>query len=90
MVNGETTDLLKWVINLGAFGLVSWLVRHTFTHFHLEIHPSVLHINNSAECVMDGSGRVWYNTANPDRLGLAAPVARLIEEFSQIAIGEDE
>ena len=30
MVNGETTELLKWVINLGAFGLVSWLVRHTF------------------------------------------------------------
>ena len=32
MVTGDPSDLVKWVINLGAFGLVSWLVRHTFRH----------------------------------------------------------
>lgn len=62
--------------------------RHTFTHFHLDIHPLVLQVKNYKECVMDGSRRVWYNTANPDRLGLAAPVARLIDEFSRITTGD--
>jgi A/G-specific adenine glycosylase len=49
-----------------------------------------LEVKNSAECVMDESGRVWYNTAKPDRRGLAAPVARLIDEFNAIPTGEDE
>lgn len=64
--------------------------RHTFTHFHLDIHPLVVQVKNSRECVMDGSERVWYNTAKPDRRGLAAPVARLIDEFSAIPKGDDE
>ena len=64
--------------------------RHTFTHFHLDIHPMAMRVKNSVECVMDGSGRVWYNTAKPDRRGLAAPVARLIDEFSALSKGDNE
>ncbi len=64
--------------------------RHTFTHFNLDIHPLELEIENSAESVMDGIGRVWYNTAKPDRLGLAAPVARLIDEFRALPKGDCE
>ncbi len=64
--------------------------RHTFTHFHLDIHPLVLQVNNNADCVMDGNERVWYNTAKPDSRGLAAPVARLIEEFSVLPLGDEE
>ena len=64
--------------------------RHTFTHFHLDIQPLALRVKNSAQCVMDGGGRVWYNTANPDRLGLAAPVVRLIDEFSRTVRGDNE
>ena len=61
--------------------------RHSFTHFHLDIHPLVLRVNSGAESVMDGNGRVWYNTAKPDQRGLAAPVARLIDEFGRITTG---
>ncbi|MCB1752548.1 MAG: A/G-specific adenine glycosylase [Gammaproteobacteria bacterium] len=64
--------------------------RHSFTHFHLDIHPLVLQVEASGECVMDECGRVWYNTAKPDRRGLAAPVARLIAEFRALTIGENE
>ena len=64
--------------------------RHTFTHFHLDIHPLALRVENNAECVMDRPGLVWYNTAKPDRRGLAAPVSRLIEEFSRVSTGDDE
>ena len=33
MVNGQQAEAwLSVVVNLGAFGLMAWLVRHTFTH----------------------------------------------------------
>ena len=62
--------------------------RHTFSHFHLDITPLVIRLNNSANCVMDRDPIVWYNTANPDARGLAAPVTRLIDELKQRFEGE--
>jgi len=62
--------------------------RHTFTHFQLDIHPLALRVEACASSVMDGSGRVWYNSAKHDRLGLAAPVSRLIDEFSRKTRGD--
>ncbi|MET0013541.1 MAG: A/G-specific adenine glycosylase [Sedimenticola sp.] len=64
--------------------------RHTFSHFHLDITPVLLRWNNSANCVMDGGRRVWYNTTNPDARGLAAPVSRLIDEFNEYLKGEGD
>ncbi|WP_428622527.1 A/G-specific adenine glycosylase [Sedimenticola sp.] len=57
--------------------------RHSFSHFHLLITPLAVKIASPQEWVMDGSSRVWYNTDTPDRLGLAAPVSRLIKELKQ-------
>lgn len=66
-----------------------WPVRrHTFSHFHLDITPLVIQLNNSVNCVMDRDLIVWYNTANPDARGLAAPVTRLIDELKQRFEGE--
>jgi len=54
-------------------------LRHTFSHFHLDIR--VLHAR--AVCadlgVMEADGRVWYNTRRPDARGLSAPVKRLLD-----------
>lgn len=57
--------------------------RHSFSHFHLLITPLEVEVSDRPEWVMDGGGRVWYNTNEPDQRGLAAPVARLIEELQQ-------
>lgn len=62
--------------------------RHTFTHFQLDIHPLTLEVEEWTDSIMDGSGRVWYNSAEHDRLGLAAPVARLLDEFKKKTRGE--
>ena len=73
---------------LAKAGLVGKLVRtwpsrrHSFTHLHLEITPVEFRVENNADCVMDDD-RVWYNTVQPDARGLAAPVARLIDELKQ-------
>ncbi len=52
------------------------LVRHVFTHFDLDIAPWVLALP-AASAVEAGMG-VWYNPRGSRKLGLPAPVAKLI------------
>jgi len=57
--------------------------RHRFTHFHLDITPLLLQVDQNAgpvPGVMDVSARVWYNSATGPVLGLPAPVSRLLQE----------
>ena len=53
-------------------------VRHTFSHFHLDITPCCLQVQNPDVSVMEAPGGVWYNTSQSKGLGLAAPVQRLL------------
>jgi len=58
-------------------------LRHTFSHFHLNIIPVHISgdlINNS---IMDSNNMVWYNTRQPDALGLAAPVKKLLDSYTK-------
>jgi A/G-specific adenine glycosylase len=63
--------------------------RHSFSHFHFEITPLVIQVNNPSNRVMDTGGRVWYKLADPDVRGLAAPVSRILDELRQFSIGEN-
>jgi len=56
-------------------------LRHTFSHFHLDIHPVLLRISGAGRAVMDDAESVWYNPAKPKNLGLAAPVQRLLNQL---------
>jgi A/G-specific adenine glycosylase len=53
-------------------------LRHTFSHFHLDITPVELTFESAAALVMEDSGRLWYNPRQPEPVGVAAPVARLL------------
>ncbi|VAW59313.1 A/G-specific adenine glycosylase [hydrothermal vent metagenome] len=61
------------------------VVRHTFSHFHLDITPCVIDVNNPEQSVMEVNRRVWYKASMSDRdvpaLGLAAPVSSLLERL---------
>ncbi len=62
----------------------SWQpMEHSFTHFDLDIHPTLLRVTPSAGRVLDGDGRLWYNVAEPARIGLPAPVSRLISRLNE-------
>ena len=59
----------------------SWpVVEHAFTHYDLELVPWVLPVPmGAARILQDGASRgVWYNGAPEARLGLPAPVERLV------------
>lgn len=56
--------------------------RHTFSHFHLDIEPLEILLKQSGCGVLEGEQRLWYNPRQPEAVGLAAPVARLLEEIA--------
>ena len=58
------------------------VLRHTFSHFQLEITPIVAELGkNRADSVLEHPQRVWYNCASPDARGLAAPIRTLLERL---------
>ena len=55
--------------------------RHTFSHFHLDIHPLVCQARSHAADQVNDRQTKWYDLENPVELGLAAPVAKLVNEL---------
>lgn len=58
-------------------------VRHTFSHFHLDITPVYASVMNEIPTVMEQAESVWYNTRKPDARGFAAPVKKLLESHNE-------
>ncbi len=57
-------------------------IRHTFSHFHLDITPMLITLEVPRNTVMEKGRWHWYDLANPGQLGLAAPVKRLLDALS--------
>ena len=47
-------------------------LRHSFSHFHLDIHPTYARVLREDLGVMEAGGRVWYNSGQPDARGGAS------------------
>lgn len=52
--------------------------RHSFSHFHLQIQPLRIVVNQLSDKLMETGERVWYNSASNEQRGLATPVRRLL------------
>lgn len=57
------------------------VMRHTFSHYHLDIFPRRARWNNPAASVMDDEHPLWYKHENAASVGLPAPVSRLIDMY---------
>lgn len=53
-------------------------LRHTFSHFHLDITPVKIRLHDDALNVMETGPTRWYNPDAPASIGLAAPVKKLL------------
>ena len=59
------------------------LLRHTFSHYHLDIQPVWLEVaENPVDAVLEPDSRVWYKAPSPDKRGLAAPVKWLLDQLA--------
>ncbi|OOZ38732.1 A/G-specific adenine glycosylase [Solemya pervernicosa gill symbiont] len=59
------------------------VLRHTFSHFHLEITPLLIHTRSCSGGLMEAAQALWYNSRQPNRRGLAAPVTSLLKRLQQ-------
>ncbi|WP_406708270.1 A/G-specific adenine glycosylase [Vibrio gangliei] len=55
--------------------------RHTFSHYHLDITPILVKLNQQPSLVMEGQQGLWYNLSQPKEVGLAAPVKQLLHSL---------
>jgi A/G-specific adenine glycosylase len=62
--------------------------KHTFSHFHLNITPLLMHVTDVRPTVMENTNTLWYNTCQPQDLGFAAPVRSLLDQFTNVSPGE--
>jgi A/G-specific adenine glycosylase len=59
------------------------VLRHTFSHFHLDITPVQAEVRAHSSQVMEGGQRLWYKPGGNDERGLAAPIEKLIRQFGR-------
>ncbi len=56
-------------------------LRHTFSHYHLDITPVVIPLDRSHISIMENDRWHWYDLQSPAELGLAAPVKKLLSKL---------
>lgn len=67
--------------------------RHTFSHFHLDIHPHVLQLSDKMSVINKGvqdSVSKYFPLQHELEVGIAAPVKRILEELSQLSFNASE
>lgn len=78
-------DASSWceeTLNASPVDVEQWsTVRHSFTHYDLDIEPTAVRVEKLSRTVADGDDRIWYEFDSPLQVGIAAPVAELIEKL---------
>jgi len=58
--------------------------RHTFSHFHLDIQPVVLHLSQQPATQVMENEQLWFDLKQPANVGLAAPTKKLLTKLDKI------
>jgi A/G-specific adenine glycosylase len=81
-------DLARWCeeqVGVSPLEIDRWeTVRHSFTHFDLDIEPIAVRVIAASRKVKDGDDGVWYDLDSPQKLGIAAPVSGLIQKLKEL------
>lgn len=82
-LDGRSVDAwCEEVLDSAATRMQPWeTLRHSFSHFDLDIQPIVVHLDARAANVADASARIWYKLEDEPPGGLAAPVKKLINQL---------
>jgi len=58
-------------------------LRHTFSHYHLDIEAWCLDTTQKPNKIMEGRQVAWYNHNEPLAIGLPAPINKLIKKANK-------
>ena len=74
-------------LNASPVDMQQWqTVRHSFTHYNLDIVPIAVRLKTLSRTVADSNDHIWYELDSPQQVGLAAPVAGLIEKLKTVEL----
>jgi A/G-specific adenine glycosylase len=80
-------QLLDWCrkrLNARPVRIERWTtLRHSFSHYHLDIRPVAIRLDAIPEWIADGASGIWYNYETAPAFGVAAPVMKLIENLKE-------
>ncbi len=63
----------------------SWpVVKHTFSHFHLQITPVRVTTRNEPDSIMEPGRWLWYPLDQSIAVGLAAPIKELLRRLQEL------
>jgi A/G-specific adenine glycosylase len=84
-VNGE--DMRDWssrILQETEAETESWsILRHSFSHYDLDIQPLLVRVSASSSKVADGDDSTWYRLDDLPPGGIAAPVMKLINHLRE-------
>ncbi|MBT8096999.1 MAG: A/G-specific adenine glycosylase [Woeseia sp.] len=90
----DADELENWVATkfaARAEGIESWpSLRHSFSHFDLDIMPLTVRIEAGSRTVSDTDDGRWYAYGDPSTVGLAAPVSKLIQKLNDERINNPD
>lgn len=56
--------------------------RHTFSHYHLIIHPVLIEMKKEQVKLIASEAEIWYNPYQPDPIGLPKPAQIIIRSLA--------
>jgi A/G-specific adenine glycosylase len=84
----EVSDVGDWCasrLEAEAVDVESWdTLRHSFSHYDLDIAPVVVRIASVSSKVADHDDSTWYRPGDAPPGGIAAPVMKLIETLGNM------
>jgi len=82
---GRRQDLNQWCQQRLGVTPIATLdlpgLRHTFSHFHLDIQPIAVNVGTAVSTIAD-QGHHWYSPQQGAELGLPAPVLKLLNQWA--------
>ena len=77
-------DWCRDKLNTAATATESWqTLRHSFSHYDLDIQPILVRIDAPLSKVADSDGTTWYRLDEIPPGGIAAPVKKLIDQLKK-------
>ena len=81
---GAVDDWCRQVLQNGSCEQQRWqTLRHSFSHYDLDIHPVVVRVGSGSRKVADGETATWYRLDEDPPGGIAAPVQKLIDDLKK-------
>lgn len=81
--NNELSLIPNWLHGLDYQQSLWAELRHTFSHYHLEMKVYHLQLHTQVDQILEANNQLWYKQADNPNIGLAAPIKKLLSQYQQ-------